>query len=264
MIRLLLLGSLAAAFWAGCSAHHPWRVAPSPSGYALTDGKQSEPYAQMLERYNRFETGSGWIDLKPYMRIQIENAYYEPGKPKRGLDGFIGTELVWYRKPVPPGLIEGAVTPKMLAPRPPEDPAVQTLLPPASRGFGAYRLFFSIRVNRRGATRGAVLLGAPNESDLSARAAALLADPDSVCREGAADCTVFPEVCTVSPQIEVSVNGGEKVFVWGTPLSAAVGEAKQVRLTRLLAGKRSSVPIDAADKNALRLPLLPGDEIRLD
>jgi hypothetical protein len=264
MFRLLLLTTCASLFWIGCSSKRAWRVAPSPSGYALTNGKQSEPYSQMLQRFNRFETGSGWVDIKPYMRLQVENAYYEPGRPKRGLNGFIGTERVWYRKPEPPGLIEGGIEPKMLAPRPVGEPAVETLLASEARKFGAYRLFFSVRINRRGATRGAVLLGAPTESELESRAAALLADPDSVCREGTAECTVFPEVCTVAPEIEVTVNGEQKVFIWGTALSSAVGEAKQVRLTRLLAGKRSSVPIDAADKNALRLPLLPGDEIRLN
>jgi hypothetical protein len=76
---------------------------------------------------------------------------------------------------------------------------------------------------------------------LESRASALLADPDSVCREGAAECTVFPEVCTVSPLVETTVNGEQKVFVWGTPLAAAVKDA-----------------------NALRLPLLPGDEISFD
>ena len=150
----------------------------------------------------------------------------------------------------------------MLAPRPAGEPGADMLLPVASRHFGAYRLFFSVRVNRRGATRGAVLLGAPAEGDLEARAAALLADPDSVCREGAVECVVFPEVCTVSPEVEVTVNGQLKVYLWGTLLASAVGPAKQVQLTRLLAGKRSAVPIDASDKNALRLPLLPGDEIR--
>lgn len=264
MFRLLLITTSIALIWIGCGANRAWRVQPSPSGYALGNGKQSEPYSQMLERYNRFETGSGWVDVKPFMRIQIENAYYEPGRPKRGLDGFIGTERVWYRKPEPAGLIEGAIEPKMLAPRPPDEPAVQTLLPPGARAFGAYRLFFSIRVNRRGATRGAVLLGAPTQGELESRAAALLADPDAVCREGAAECTVFPEVCTVSPELEISVNGQPKVFVWGTILASAVGNAKDIRLTRLLAGKRSTVPVDGTDKNALRLPLLPGDEIRLN
>lgn len=264
MFRLPVLITCVVALWIGCAAKRAWRVAPSPSGYALTDGKQSEPYVQMLHRFNRFETGSGWVDIKPYMRLHVENAYYEPGRPKRGLDGFIGTERVWYRKPEPPGLVEGVIEPKMLAPRPSDEPAVQALLPESARKFGAYRLFFSIRINRRGATRGAVLLGAPTQGDLEARAAALLADPDAVCLEGSAECTVFPEVCTVSPEAEVTVNGEVRAFTWGTPLSAAAKNPKTIRLTRLINGKRATVPVDPTDANALRLPLLPGDEVQFN
>ena len=264
MFRALIITTSAVFLWIGCAANRTWRVRSGPPEYALAKGKQIEPYSQMLERFNGFQVGAGWVDLRPFMRVHVTNAYYEAGKPKRGLDGFIGTEQVWYRKLQPPGLIEGAIERKMLAVRPAADPPVEALLPAASRQFGAYRLFFSIRINRRGATRGAVLLGAPTQSELESRASALLTDPDSVCREGAAECTVFPEVCTVSPVVEVTVNGEQKVFVWGTPLAAAVKGAKGIRLTRLLAGKRATVPIEAADTNALRLPLLPGDEIRVD
>lgn len=260
MIRVLFITTLVAALWIGCAAR-VWRVQSGPPEYALAKGKQIEPYSKMLERFNGFEVGAGWVDLRPFMRIHVANAYYEAGRPKRGLDGFVGTEQIWYRKLHPPGLIEGDIERKMLAVRPDTEPPVEALLPAANRQFGAYRLFFSIRINRRGATRGAVLLGAPTQGELESRASALLADPDSVCREGAAECTVFPEVCTVSPLVETTVNGEQKVFVWGTPLSAAVKNATRVRLTRLLAGKRATVPIEAKDANALRLPLLPGDEI---
>lgn len=264
MFRLLLFTTCASLFWIGCNAKRAWRVQPAPSGYALAKGNQSEPYAQMLERFNGFQTGSGWVDVRPFMRIQIENAYYEPGRPKRGLDGFIGTERVWFRKPEQSGLIEGAIESKMLAVRPAGEPAVEALLPPGNRAYGAYRLFFSVRINRRGATRGAVLLGAPTQRDLETRAAALLADPDAVCREGSAECTVFPEVCTVSPESEVNVNGAVKAFTWGTPLSAAVRSAKSIKLTRVINGKRAEVAVDPADANALRLPLLPGDEVQFN
>lgn len=260
MVRLLLLTTCAALLWIGCAAR-VWRVQPGPSEYSLAKGKRLEPYSQMLERFNGFQTGAGWVDLRPHMRIHVTNAYYEAGKPKRGLDGFIGTEQIWYRKLPPPGLIEGDIERKMLAVRPPADPPVEALLPPVSRQFGAYRLFFSVHINRRGATRGAVLLGAPTQNELESRASALLADPDAVCREGSVECIVFPEVCTVSPLLEATVNGERKAFLWGAILASAVGNAKVVRLTRVLAGKRAVVPINAADKNALRMPMLPGDEI---
>ncbi|MBK7931051.1 MAG: hypothetical protein IPJ98_27335 [Bryobacterales bacterium] len=222
------------------------------------------PYSQMLERFNGFQTGAGWVDLRPSMRIQIENAYYEPGKPKRGLEGFIGTERLWYRKPPTAGLIEGAFEDKMLAARPAAETPTTQLVTAPQRAHDAYRLFFSIRVNRRGATRGAVMLGAPSQAALEARAAALLADPDSVCREGSPECVVFPEVCTVSPEIEVTVNGQLKVYTWATPLSAAAGKARSVKLTRMIEGKARTIPVDPADGNALRMPMLPGDEMQVN
>lgn len=264
MFRHLLLITAVAAFWMGCSANRVWRVRPGPPEYALAGGKLSVPYSQMLERFNGFQTGAGWVDLRPSMRIQIENAYYEPGKPKRGLDGFIGTERIWYRKPPAAGLAEGEFENKMLAPRPPGEAPTSTLVSTANRTHAAYRLFFSIRVNRRGATRGAVLLGAPSQRELEARAAALLADPDSVCGEGSAECVVFPEVCTVSPEIEVTVNGQPKVYTWATPLSAVAAEARSVKLTRTLDGRPRTIAIDAADGNALRMPMLPGDVMQVD
>jgi len=247
----------------GCSANRAWRVRPGSPEYALANGKRAVPYSKMLEGFNGFQTGSAWVDLRPSMRIQIENAYYEPGKPKRGLDGFIGTERIWYRKQPSSGLAEGQFEDKMLAPRPPGDTPTAQLVTSAHRVHAAYRLFFSIRFNRRGSTRGAVLLGAPSQGALEERAAALLADPDSVCREGSPECVVFPEVCTVSPEIEITVNGQLKSYTWATPLSALASKARTVKLTRILDGKPRAIPIDPADANALRMPLLPGDEIHV-
>lgn len=264
MFRPLLLLTAVAALWMGCSANRAWRVRPGSPEYALANGKRAVPYSKMLEGFNGFQTCSAWVDLRPSMRIQIENAYYEPGRPKRGLDGFIGTERVWYRKPPATGLVEGAFENKMLAPRPPEDTPTTQLVTPAHRAHAAYRLFFSIRFSRRGEMRGAVLLGAASQGALEARAAALLADPDSVCREGSPDCVVFPEVCTVSPEIEVTVNGQLKAYTWATPLSAVAAKARAVKLTRMLDGKPRTIAIDPADMQALRMPMLPGDEIRVN
>ena len=75
---------------------------------------------------------------------------------------------------------------------------------------------------------------------------------------------VFPEVCTVSPEIEVAVNGQPKVYTWATPLSAAAGRARSVKITRMIEGKARTIPVDPADANALRMPMLPGDEIRVN
>jgi hypothetical protein len=36
------------------------------------------------------------MELRPQMELRIENAYYRKGMPKRGLDGFLGTEIARY------------------------------------------------------------------------------------------------------------------------------------------------------------------------
>lgn len=60
------------------------------------------------------------------------------------------------------------------------------------------------------------------------------------------------------------MNGQPKVYTWATPLSAAAGKARSVKLTRILDGRPRVIPINAVDGNALRMPMLPGDVMQVD
>jgi hypothetical protein len=125
-----------------------------------------------------------------------------------------------------------------------------------------HRYFYQTVYSKvKGEESGAVLLGARSASELAALAARLAADPDSVCTGRLAHCTVFPELCSVSVQMEMVVNGEPRRVLWGSLLGAVAVRPKTVQLSRMYAGHPTPVEVDVSDPNALRLPLLPGDRL---
>jgi hypothetical protein len=73
---------------------------------------------------------------------------------------------------------------------------------------------------------------------------------------------VFPEACSVSVEMAIVVNGAPLTVVWGSTLQSVMNRRpRQVSLHRLNAGRLTVVQLEAEDKNALKLPLLPGDRI---
>src|SRR6267143_363560 len=97
--------------------------------------------------------GSGWVDLRPRMELRIENAYYREGEPKRGIAGFLGTEIAHYQVRSNRGLrllsVESSV-----ARRPRDQGPVQELIGASHRNFRKYRYFFAVVFNKRGGIRG--------------------------------------------------------------------------------------------------------------
>ena len=78
--------------------HSEFRVVPATPNYVLQypDSHQAT-FADILRIYNGFEPGRAWMDLRPDMELRIEDAYYEPGASRRGLTGFLGTEVAQYK-----------------------------------------------------------------------------------------------------------------------------------------------------------------------
>jgi len=151
---------------------------------------------------NRVPTpGQGWLDLRPPMQLRVENAYYREGAPKRGLAGYLGTEVAYYQ--VQPNGHLRLLSTRPMKDRPHDQPPVDRLMPPFIRRYRYHRFYFAIVFKRNAAERGSVVLGA-NESDALERLSAeLLTEPDAVCNDRSTHCVVFPEACSVA----VEVNG---------------------------------------------------------
>src|SRR5947209_15882016 len=74
-----------------------FEVLPNSPNYLLQSPDSFRtPFPEVLKAFNGFEAGHAWIDLEPLMELRIENAYYEPGAPRTGLAGFLGTEVARY------------------------------------------------------------------------------------------------------------------------------------------------------------------------
>jgi hypothetical protein len=145
--------------------------------------------------------GQGWLDLRPPMQLRVENAYYREGAPKRGLDGYLGTEIARYQ-------VESNGTLHLLSTQPIKDrphdqPPVERLMSSFTRHYRYHRFYFAIVFKRNAAGRGSVLLGANATAELESLASQLLTEPDAVCNDRSTHCAVFPEACSVA----VEVNG---------------------------------------------------------
>ncbi len=242
-------------------SHLGFRVVPATPNYLLDypDSGQT-PFPDVLREYNGFEPGRGWMDLRPDMVLSIEDAYYQPGVSRRGLNGFLGTEAAEYKVRSHGGLQLLSV--RSLKGRPYGELAVQQLIPRSQQHHRCFRFYYEVFFKRSGDSRGSVLLSANAEEDIERLATELMSDPDSVCSERSGNCTVFPEACSVSIEMEIVVNGAPRNVIWGSVLSNVVNHPHHVELFRIYNGRLTPVKLDANDTNALRLPLLPGDHVK--
>ncbi len=240
-------------FATSCAVHRPgsFAVLPHTPAYLLrSPDLRQTPFPDVLRDYNGYEAGRGWIDLRPLMELRIENAYYRPGSSRRGLEGYLGTEVARYRIGAD-GLQLISVQP--MRNRPPNDTPVQDLISPGMMHARHYRLYFEA-FNPANNTRVSVLFAANSQEELN-RAG-------SICIPGSPRCTAFPEACSVSVEMKIVVNGKPDTLVWGSVLANIVGEhPHRLELKREYAGRLTPVRINIQDAAALRLPLLPGDRI---
>lgn len=233
-------------------------VRGTPEYLLRAPDSSATPFPELLNRYRNL--GIGWVDLGPRMELRIEAAYYREGSPKRSLADYLGTEIARFQVRPNGRLRLASVQSGLKAPRG-KQPPVQQLVRGAQRRYSYGRLFYAVALNRKGQTRGAVLLGASTASELDRLTTQLLADPESVCGGKSLHCTVFPEVCTASLDIEIVVNGAERTVPWGNVLENVATHPRHIEMLRLDAGRLVPVEIDSNDPAALRLPLLPGDRV---
>ncbi len=262
-INIVVAFALCFLLCASCVSRLPansFRVVPATPTYLLRSPDSAEtPFSEILRSYNGFEPGREWMDLRPGMELRIENAYYRPGMPRRGLSGFLGTEIARYKVRSRGGLQLLSV--QSMKDRPSEQPAVQQLIRPVEMHYHCYRFYYEI-LFRSGNTRGSVLLSANAKNDINRISTELVSDPDSVCGERSRNCTVFPEACSVSIEMEIVVNGTPRNVIWRSLLSNVVDHPHHLELSRIYNGRLVPVKFDAHDDNALRLPLLPGDHVK--
>jgi hypothetical protein len=198
------------------------------------------------------------MDLRPLMEFRVENAYYQPGASRRGLAGFLGTEVAQYEV-LRSGLRLLSVQP--MIGRPENDLPVQRLIAPAQMRFPYHRFYFEVLFRQKGNAHGSVLLGGDSQQELDGLSEQM-ENPELVCNASSTRCTIFPEACSVSIEMKIRVKGEEKVVIWGNQVASVVsGTPRYFEMKRLYGGKLRPVKIDPRDPNALRLPLLPGDEI---
>lgn len=259
LTRTTFLGSLLVlAACAGRQLKPHFAVVPRNPTYRLKlPDSQQIPFPDVLRAYNGFEPGKGWIDLRPLMDLRIENAYYKEGASRRGLEGFLGTEVARYAV-ADRGLKLLSVQP--MNDRPPSDKPVNDLIAKPQTTFKAYRLYYEIVFARSTHSHGSVLLGADSKDALD-RLSSALDNPEAVCYPGALNCVVFPEACSVSVDIEIVVNRKRQAVVWGTVLSSIVSNPRHLAMKRFYAGHLVPVRMRSDDPKILLLPLLPGDQI---
>ena len=241
-------------------SHLGFRVLPATPNYLLRypDSRQLS-FRDVLRVYNGFEPGRAWVDLCPSMELRIENAYYRPGMPKRGLNGFLGTEIAQYKVKPHGGLQFLSV--QSMKDRPSDQPPVEKLIPSSDQRHAYFRFYYEVFFRTSDRSRGSVLLSANAKDEIDRLAVELMRDPDSVCVRSA-NCTVFPEACSVSVEMEIVVNGLPRNVNWGSVVSDVVEQPHRLQLFRIYKGRLRPVRIDPIDADALQLPLLPGDHVK--
>lgn len=237
-----------------------FRVIPATPAYLLRapDGVETT-FSEILPRFNGFEPRRDWMDLRAHMELRIENAYYRPGVARHGLNGFLGTEVA--RIEVQSNGKLRLLSVKSIKPRPKDQPPVQQLVGALQRQYRHHRFYYEIFFGRKGNTRGSVLLGANAQEQIEHLAANLLADPLAVCGSNSTHCTIFPEECTVSIEMQIVLNGVPRNIRWDSDLADVVNRPRHIELRRHYRGRVVPVKLDTHDPRALELPLLPGDRI---
>ena len=239
--------------------HGPqFRVVPRSPTYLLrSPDSRKTPFDKVLRNFNGFERGESWIDLRPLMRLHVENAYYEKGASRRGLAGFLGTETADYEITTR-GLRLLSFQP--MKNRPSDEVPVQQLIPERELQFRYYRFYYELVFARMGDSHGSALLGANSLEELN-QLSAQLTEAETVCDPRSLHCTAFPEACSVSVEMEIVVNGKSQSVNWGASLASVAAHPQRLGMKRLYAGRLTPIKINPHDPGALGLPLLPGDEI---
>ena len=194
------------------------------------------------------------------MELEVDGAYYRDGSPRRGLGDYLGDETANYEIGANGSLNLELVSSLPAGKQPPRDqPAIQLLIGRRNASSRYHRLFFRVVLSQIGKSRQAILLGARSNAELDDITRQLSDDDrNSSCRER---CNVFPEWSTASVTIAIIVNGMPRRVVLGSTIGSMATRPLHITLLRNNSGRVSTVPVNASDPDALRLPLQHGDRI---
>ena len=212
------------------------------------------PYPETLSRYG--DVSKGWVDLGPAMGLKVEKAFFKAGAP-RNLANYVGLENISFEVRSDGRLRRTGFKP--LENRPSDDASVSHLLGEPLLRQRFHRFYFQVVLDKRSGESAAVLLGARSKDELVSLAKRLETDPQSVRAQGGESHAALPPNATASLEFEIVVNGKTARIHWGGQVAAIVGSQRPFRMYRMLGRKALPVEIDAADANALRLPVWPGD-----
>jgi len=250
-------------FSASCATRRAataFRVLPARPDYLLrSPDSKDTPFPEILGQYTN--VGPGWVELRPGIGLRVENAYFREGAPKHGLANFLGTEIVTYRV-LPSGVLEQTAFESRLERRPSDQPPAQQLLSESQKLYRLQRLFYQVVLNKRTDTHNAVLLSASSVDELDLLTNQLMSEPQSVCGSASPHCTVFPEACTASLEIDITVDGARRTVPLSTVLADVTKSCRHVGLNRQYLGGLVPVRLDPRDLDALRVPLLPEDRVK--
>lgn len=233
-------------------------IAATPEYQLRAPDSQETPFSNVLNQFT--PQSSAWVELRPAMELRVEMAYYREGSRRRGLADYLGTATAHYQVR-PNETLRLISTQSAVKERPNDQPAIEKLIEHSQVRRHFHRFFYEILLNRKAELRGAVLLGAASRAELDRLTGQLLSDPAALCTARPRQCTIFPETCIVSLEIEITVNGEPRTVLWGSSVSSLTPKPRQLEVMRLDRSRLVPVEIDAADPTALRLPLLPGDQI---
>ena len=215
-----------------------------------------------------------WVfELTPDFRLEVVSPIYDGDV--QSLEHQTGYEIAYYAFRSLPGENRLTVSLTSVAEFHASQTAVAKTAPrnnlnsPAQPGF-FHLLFKTDKTSARHTTR-AFLLSSPDESKLYAGTKQLQAAPVDACQAmstSGGNCIGFPPNVGVSPELRVLANGKEAfVRLDGMVLDAlgmknvSASVPKNLHVTRLFQGKRVPIVFDPADKDILRLTLMPGDEL---
>ena len=226
--------------------------------YILRSPDRTEaPFHETASAYG--DQAGGWVSLGERMVLKIEIAFFKEAGPKRDIANFLGTEIQSFK-----ALPNGQLRPmdlQTLASRPQNQPSVATLLPPRRQRLRAHRFFFQVAMHPTTGKASAVLLSAGSADEIERLSAMMIQNPGSVCGTNMPNCTVFPDGGSASLGMEVVVNRKPLTLPWGSSLASVVGQRVAFTIHRSHRGRFFPIVMDLGDREALRLPLLPGDSI---
>ena len=215
---------------------------------------------------------TGFFDLTSDFRLEIISPIYPEGAA-RDPEHLKGYETAYYNFEGAPGSdrirLSFAAAKQVLvggAPVEKHSSQVSAALPNFS---GYYRLLFMREEMPANSVRRAILLAAPEESELTKATPEGQSDAEGFCKNlktAKVSCVAFPANFGVNPQLRVRVNEKYDFVSVGGMLFEVLGidpkadPPKTLKVRRVYRGRL--IPIQFTDKaDVLRLVLLPGDEV---